>query len=534
MSSSQNRANALNRIDRKWLLLFLAIASFLVFSPCLQNSFVNLDDPDYITENPAIRSLSFENLKKIFSTTTLTSYCPLTILSFALEYHFFGLSSTAIHLDNVLLHVLNGLLVFSLIRYLTRNDTLAFGTALLFTLHPLRVESVAWAVERKDVLHAAFYLGGLICYLRSRQDNDRRKPIITAYVLFVLACLSKPQAISFPLALLTLDYFLTGKLSWQQLWTKVLFFLTAGIFFWITFSSVEPSNDIGHYSILDKCLLSGYSFTMYLLKIIFPTSLSALYPAPQKIGSIFFWPVYLNALLAVTFLAGTWKLLLSNRFWAWGLLFFVTLISLPLAHIWTTGVPLSDRFSYLASIGIAYTLTKAALALYNKFSAANVQRIALCTFAVYILFLGISTFERCGVWKDSLRLWNDVIGQHPNIPVAYNNRGNTYNRLEKLDLALSDYTKAIELDPHYSVAHNNLGVVYYKEGMCKEAITSYNKAIALDPENLEAYNNRAACYAQTGLYAQALEDINYVIRKNPNKMSAYHNRTLIQKRLKTN
>lgn len=537
----------------RWQLALLVLVTLVVFSPCRNHQFTNFDDPPYITENPHIRALTLENIKNIFTKPVIltfslassfenpstspvekpksaTSYVPLTILSFAIERYFFGPSAQVTHINNMLLHVVNVLLVFVFIHRLTRDPLCAVITALLFSIHPLRVESVAWASERKDVLHAAFYLSGLIAYLKFRHNSRNLNFPWLSLLLFILACLAKPQSVTFPFILILLDYLIDQKIILNRLWNKMPFFAIACLFLASAF--VGSNVTVGSHNFLlffDKLLLALYSVTIYLAKIIFPLNLCPLYPAPQKIHGVFPWIIYFNALIAVIFLGWAVYLMRRHHHWAWGFFFFIIISSLPLALIISNGVPLTDHYTYLPSIGIAFVLTKFAVHLYHRNKNNKVRQLLMAVGLIYVLFLSIFTFRQCDVWKDSLNLWNAVINQNSQSSIAYNNRGNTYNRLELLDEALADYNQAILLNNNDALAYNNRGIIYYKKGLCARAIDDFNAALELNPHNTEAYNNRAVCYAQLGDYTNALADINHVIMLDPRKTSAYHNRELIKK-----
>lgn len=189
----------------RWPVLTLIIVTLISFSPVLENTFVNWDDPSYVTNNQQIRDLSLDQLFAWFEPAGMTTYPPLVMISFSLEYWLIELDPRFYHLDNLLLHLLNVLLVFWMIWLLAENKVVAFLTALLFSIHPMHVESVAWITERKDVLFSVFYLGAAVSYLYYCMDF-KYKFYGLSLVLFALSLSSKPQAVTLPILLLLLDY----------------------------------------------------------------------------------------------------------------------------------------------------------------------------------------------------------------------------------------------------------------------------------------------------------------------------------------
>ncbi len=346
-------------------ILILAI-SFASFLPSLNNGFIGGDDFNYVVRNPLIRDLSWPGIKNIFTSIHLGLYKPLTMLTFALEYHFFKLNPRIYHLTNVILHLLNSLLVFWLILLLSRKAWVSFIVALLFGIHPLHVESVAWVSERKDVLYSLFFLSGIIAYIYSLRNKRRVYHYLTLF-LFILTLLVKPMGLTFPFILLLCDYILYIKLDKDNLKRKAVFFVTSGIFlvFTLVFAS-EYSSRQPSFVFFDSIFIANYALLFYLSKIMLPVKLSALYPYPQKNGNLL--PlIFLISPLIVLIL--TRAVILSKRYTRkiiFGSLFFLICVFPVLQLVPTGNAIVADRYAYLSSIGIFYLIAEFIVWLYQN------------------------------------------------------------------------------------------------------------------------------------------------------------------------
>ena len=519
---------------KKFKIIFsiglVLIFTFVAFVPCLKNGFVNWDDDIYVTQNPMIRRLSLKNIRQIFfSLRYSVIYTPLVFISYAVEYHFCGLQPFFFHLTNLILHLLNCFLVFLCFYLLCRETIVAFIVSILFGIHPLHVESVAWITERKDLLYAFFFLWALVCYIYYVQKK-RPRYYFFVLILFVLALLSKPVAVVLPFILLLFDYFITGGINKRNLLEKVpflciaLFFLMLGILTAKAYIRLDP--DI---AFLDKILIANYALVFYLYKIILPFGLSCLYPYPLKVGN--FLPLFflLGPFITIASYVLVRLSLKYTRKIFFGFGFFL-IFTLPAFQLFPTGpVIVSDRYTYLSSIGIFFIIAESILFFYRRRLRKKYvfSGFLLSIFIIILSILSVFTRERCRVWANSSTLWNDAIEKYPDgyIPSAYFNRGIIFSVKRDNKNAVSDFNKALELyykklgihqnyaliydrllssQSGYSAIYDFLGVKYAEINRMLEAEILLKRAIALRSSHVEAYAHLVGVYGQQGKYKEAI------------------------------
>ena len=521
-------------------LVLIAVVTAISFLSSLDNDFTNWDDDEYVTENYVIRNLSWITLKTIFTSFyTDIYYCPLVILSYTLEYALFGLAPFGDHLTYLLLHMGNPLLVFALVLRLSTHLLPALVAALLFGVHPLHVESVAWVTERKDMLSTLFFLGSVLLYLRYQQDRQARFYALSL-VTFVLSLLSKPMGITLPFILFLCDYLCARAWTPRTLVEKVPFVMVSALFSVVTVLSLQSSGNINaaRFSALgDNVLVACWGLAFYLGKTLAPVGLSALYPYPPEI-SLRLPAFFLPPILLLALAAGVWISRRYTRAVVFGsLFFFITLLPL-LRIIPIRGAVTADHFMYIPSIGLFYLAGVAFQRVYTwKTRWEGAKKVFLrAVLSLTILTLSVLTWQRCNVWQDSETLWLNVLEAHPEVPIVHNNLGAAYGRKGLLEEAIVEYEKALALDPKYVLAHNNLGFAYGRKGLLEEAIVEYKKALALDPKSVIARNNLGNVYGMKGLLEEAITEFKKALAVAPDYPLAHNNlgyTYLIQGKLET-
>lgn len=507
----------------------IVAVTLAAFSPAFTADFTNWDDPSLVTENQLIRGLNLSNIRTMFSFATLATYhhyIPLVLLSYAIEYQLAGLNPAVFHLTNVLLHTLNSLLVLWLLYRLIGKFPVAFMAALLFALHPMRVESVAWITERKDVLSTAFFLGALLAYSYYLRRPQHRRPLLLCGFLFVCSLCSKAMAISLPIVLLLLDYHQGRTFNRRLLIEKVPFFLVSVSFGVLAVvSQISPAGTLseqvlspgGSASIFDRLFLAGYGVLFYVGKLLLPTDLSLLYPLPVK--SAGFLP--LHYLLSPVVLIVAFIVLSLVRRQApnlvFGVLFFLITLA-PVSQIVPVGVAtFADRFTYLPFIGLFFVLAHSLNWLYEA-KLREKRGLAIASLLIVIaLILALSylTRERAKIWTDSITLWSSVLEEPSPPPIAYVHRGLAFSKNLRFRDALDDYTRALELDSTFVLAWNNRGNVHARMRNHDLAIADYAKAIEFRPTYADAYLNRGRALLLHGKPRESLADVNKGLELNP-------------------
>lgn len=496
-------------------LAFILLISFIAYSPVLHNGLLGWDDDNYIKNNSLIYSI---NLKEIFSQYVMGNYHPITILTLAIEYHFFGLNETGYHTINLLLHLLNVTLVFYTVFLISDKAGVALVASLLFGIHPIHVESVAWAAELKDLLYAFFFLVSYIFYLNYIKKL-KRKFYFFALLVFLFALFSKAMAVSLPVVLLLTDYFKERKITINTLLEKLPFFLLS-LAFGVVAVFAQKSSDaiqVFDFTLPQRIVFACYGFITYLYKLLLPISLYAFYPYPVKNGNDIPFQFYLYILFFLGLAVTVFYSLRFTRKIVFGFGFFAVTIFLVLQLLPVGMAIMADRYCYLPSIGIFYLAGELFIFLWRK----KLKLAPIVLLSAFTIFFSVKTYAVCGVWKNDLTLWNDAIRQDQTIPIAYYNRANIFRDENKIDEAFNDYDKAIKLKPDFIEAYVNRGAILRKEKKFDEALNDFNKAIELKPDYTEAYVNRGALFQDENKIEEALNDFNKAIKLKPDLALAY-------------
>ena len=556
---------AIPKLDghRKTLLMALAVAAitFALFSPAIRFQFLNYDDDRYVDDNlHVIRGLSLAGLRYAFTTIDMGNWMPLTWLSLQLDATLFGRWSAGFHFTAILLHCGSVAFLFLALQRMTKCFWRSAFVAVLFAVHPLRQESVVWIAERKGALSTFFWMLGLLMYARYAEKRTVARYSLVALCL-ALGLMAKAMLITFPLALLLLDFWPLKRFSGFEfrasslrvLLEKVPLLLICVTISAITFWTQDQAGAIGstHHPIGETLLHVLADYVFYLQKIFWPVALAVPY-APQPVA-------WINAVAAgvVVIAASVFAFMFRRQApwlatgWFWYLLTFTPVIGLiQISHVFV-----ADRYTYVPFVGIALIVAWGIGDAAEKFSAARKPLIVAAT-AVCLLaaIANVATLFR---WSDSLTLFTDSIrkGPHPTAcqnlasalndrgeytaairysdmainlepknPGAYSTRGLSYQGLQNYDLAIADYTTAIELDKSSARAWNNRGNAYTSKHDLDKALADFSRAIELKPDFAEAWNNRAFAWFSKSNYTAAIADCTQAIEINPANSRAYNNR----------
>ncbi len=509
------------------IIIILAIISFACFANALQNNFLTWDDPDYVTENFYVRDLSANGIKAMFSVFVSCHYHPLTLISLALDYAIWGLKPGGYILMNILIHVLNVLLVYGIFFRFTKKTDLSFITALLFAIHPMRVESVVWVAERKDVLFTLFYLSALFFYVTYLKSKLYIKYYFITLFLFVLSLFSKATATSLPLILLLFDYFGNRKDVKKMILEKIPFFALSLLFGFLAIKAQSLAVPNSH-PFIDKIFLISYALGFYIFKFFVPFLQSAVIPFPETVNGFLPLKYYISILIipVIGFLIYWWKAYRKELVFA--LSFFILTLILVLIKFPIGPAYLAERYTYLPYIGFsffigfAYTTYKDRLKLKNNFS--NIFFVILC---IYSTFFIIKTIDRNTVWKTSYTLFTDVVNKNPTYAFALNNQAHALATEGKHHEALNIYTEAIKNKPEFAEAYNNRASSYFALKDYESVIKDLSTSIKLSPDNpkiANMYNNRGLAYYNMMRYNEAITDLTGAINFKDDFLEPYRTR----------
>ncbi len=513
-------------------LLAVLLITAITFWPSLSNDFVNWDDDVNILDNKNLEVFDAAHIKYIFTERVMGGYNPLTIFTFALEKHFFGLDPFVFHLDNLLLHLVCVFFVYRLLLLLKLSTTASVIGALLFAIHPMRVESVAWATERKDVLFGAFYLAAMFTYIRYLQRKERKQLFYTlTLVLFVFSLFSKIQAVALPLSLLAIDYYFRRPLKQKLIMEKLPFFALSlligglGIYF-LTEADTIKDSEVAYYNFFQRLLIGAYSLIVYLVKFVFPYEMSPLYPYPKSLN----WAFYAAPLGAFGFFYLMYRAFQKNwRPLLFGLAFFFVNIVFLLQVLGAGQGFIADRFTYIAYFGLFFLVAYGFDYFTKKYPARQLY-LQLGAAAYLLLFAGM-TFQQCKVWKNGGTLWTHVLKYYQKTSLPFGNLGIYYRENKDFDKAIENFNKAIKMAPGKATPYNSLGKTWFDKGDVHKALANYNKAIELEPDNVEFRVNRGAAYGALQRYELALQDFNEAEKLDPAFKNLYLNRSLVHNHL---
>jgi hypothetical protein len=471
------------------------LLTLVVYLPTLQNGFTNWDDDIYVYANPYIQRPLRDVVRWAFATFYAGNWHPLTWISHAIDYRLWGLNPMGHHLTNNIVHASNAMLVmficFRILDYaaarnaggadsgtvITERDIVIAGVfaGLLFGVHPLHVESVAWISERKDLLCGMFFCLSLLAYLDYAGDKERvdrfggcfRRNYLLSLGFFVCALLSKPMAVTLPVVLLILDWYPLERIRSSHtlasaVGEKIPFIALSAA---SSVMTVIAENTGRHIVSLDVTPLSVRipvafgALLSYLEKMILPMNLNPFYPYPQDVSPLSV--KYLLPVVAVSAITVSAILLRGRRLWpaVWAY-YLITL--LPVLGIVRVGMQaMADRYTYLPSIGPFFVLGLAAAHLCRKGGAPGQRipgrpRLGVIAAVFVLTVFSALTIIQIGVWRNSVTLWDYVIEREPRpVAFAYNNRGVARNGEGVYDLALHDFNMAVAVKPRYPMAYYN-------------------------------------------------------------------------------
>lgn len=484
-------------IRDKMIIGVILMFTLFLFARVIRFEFTNWDDNDYVSDNPLITNLSLKGLIKIFTTPVIGMYNPLTFLVYTLEYALFGLDPKMFHLFNLLFHLAGVAVLYKFIYKLSGRYETAAIVALLFAVHPMHVSVVAWVSQTKTSLMFIFYILSLNAYLNYLKDPAKRKYLFYVAGYFILAALSKPDAVTLSPVLLLIDYYKGRKEGWNMLKEKIPFFAISLVFGLLTFYTHYITKDEifhvkVHYTPFNQLLVTNYSVVFYINKLLVPLQLTGINPYPIADPDL---PLKYYLSLGVLPLVGlfVYKAGKFRKEVIFGLLFFFISISVLIKFVPSGFFKVANRYSYLSYTGLFYIIGQGYVYLmdHKLKKSPDLKVMVKILLVIYVLFISYRVTIRVKTWENNISFYNDVIKKNPNVPVAYKNRGNAKVQLGDLEGAIKDYQTAFNLDTTDAGILNNLGTIKAKSGFIDEGLADINRAMKMDPELSLTYNNRA-------------------------------------------
>lgn len=539
-----NRRELFSCWFRGWIALAVMLATLVVLSPVLRNQFVDWDDPFTLVQNPYYRGLGWTQVQWMFGKQSLIyggHYTPISWLFFGLDYALWGMDPRGYHLTSLLLHAINAALVYFLCRRLVvvaagsvsnslRLDLAAAFAALFFALHPLRVEPLAWASDRIDIICGTFYLLAVLCYLRAVSGSTERNGgwHLLAISSFALSLLTKEAGVTLPFVLVVLDIYPLRRLSaepkrwldrdFRHIWLEKAPFLVlscaAGVIGLYGAAQAHVLQSLEKADFLARVSLSAFGTAFYLWKTVVPFKLLPLYALPVPFNP-FQWESVLGGtvVIALTVVFYRCRRRFPAGFAAWAA-YLLTL--LPAMGFTGKGEQMAaDRYSYLPCIALAIV---AGSALLRSQTAEKLRFRRTLTKTMPLLILvtvGGLSWRQTKVWRDSETLWKYVLSVDPKCAAAHNNLGFRLAENRRFDEAIQHYREALRANPDFHSAHNNLAFALAKQGKLRAAIAHWRALLRIQPDNARALNNLGFFLAQRGELAEAILHYNRALRVDP-------------------
>jgi len=517
-------------IKKNWQATFICLAitalTLLIYAQVCGHAFLKYDDDIYITGNSHIKDgLTLSGVLWAFSTFYESNWIPLTWLSHMVDVQLFGMASSGHHLTNMFLHLVNSLLLFFLFRKMTAAVWRPALLALLFAVHPLHVESVAWAAERKDLLCGLFFLLTLFFYASYAQQRHPGK-FLLALLFFIFGLLSKPMVVTLPCVLILLDIWPLERFKRHDCATryaiaeKIPFFLASAAISVITIIAQTNGGSVvsmAQHSASDRLCNAALSYMTYLGKIFLPVKLSVFYPYPESLP---LWQTFTAIFLLVVISALAFFKRETQPYlavgWAW---FLVTLI--PVIGIVQVGEQaMADRYAYLPIIGIFVAVVWGGEDLRKRYQLS--LPISKAAGLLVIGALALLAGKQTSLWQNQYSLFQHAVAVAENNYVALFHLGNALVSMDKFDEAKECFAKSINIRPT-AKAYTNLAYTFEKTGRADIAADNYLRALELDPNNINAHYNLGLVMVRQWRLEEAVSQFKMTLQLDQSHIKARQN-----------
>ncbi len=547
------------------IVLGLTVVTFGIYAQVIGHQFVNLDDPEYITQNPMVnRGLTLTGLAHAFTSFTAANWHPLTWISHMIDCQLFGLTAGGHLFVNALIHCANAALVFWFLRRATSGPSRTGSiwpsaiVAALFALHPLHVESVAWAAERKDTLATLFGLLSLIAYVRYTESPSRKHYALVAVIL-TLGLMAKPMLVTWPFVMLLLDYWPLNRLGASDL--KKLIVEKIPFFVIVTFSAVITYIAQSHFGAVHtftnlpiwlRLINALMSYAKYIWLTLWPHDLALYYPYPDVFNV---WHLIAAAVVLLAITAFCFSERKRRPYLIVGWLWFIGTLVPVIGIVQVGQQAMADRYHYIPSIGlfVAVVFGLADLGARRQFLSKMMPGVVGATLTV----LAVLTFRQIQLWRDSFTLFEHTlqVAPHGNALIEYN-LGVAFAEIGKYDEATGHYVRALEFEPNYglallamietrrkqgrvaeaidfgrravkalpvSKAHLELGRAFAAEDKTEAAVMEFREAVRLNPADAYARADLGLALARAGKISEGIDTLHEALRLNPSSAGAHNN-----------
>jgi tetratricopeptide (TPR) repeat protein len=504
----------------------LAIVTFTVYEPVCRYEFIGFDDGTYVTRNPHVKyGLTCDSIAWAFGFKTTSYWHPLTWLSHILDCQLYGLRAGLHHLTNLLLHIANGVLLFLALKRMTATLWRSAFVALLFALHPVNVDSVAWVAERKNILSTLFWMLTILSYALYA---ERPGALRYLYVLlfFALGLLAKPMLVTLPFVLILLDLWPLRRLNSQfsllkSLYEKIPLFALSALSIFTSYVQLQHFQRVISTQAVPMTLRienALVSYINYLSNLFWPRNLAIFYPYPKSVPA---WQtIGASAFLVCVTILLIW-ILRNKRYLTVGWLWFVG-TSIPVSGLVQTGLwpAMADRFMYVPFIGLFIIISWGTA---DILAGRRYGKIALSVSALAIL-LALAVCARIQLchWRNSVTVFSRALAVSES-STMHNNLGLALMLQGSADEAINHYRRTLELDPNFAKAYSNLGDAFKLQGNLNEAISNYYLALQADPDFAEAHNNLGNALNSLGKTDEAISHLRRAVELKPDYAKAHNN-----------
>jgi tetratricopeptide (TPR) repeat protein len=528
-----------NKRTRILICLALALVTLGVYWRVHGFDFLNYDDPDYVTQNDAVKNgLSPEGILWAFTHFRAGNWHPLTWISHMLDVQLFGMHAGAHHIVNVLFHAANAILLFLLLEQLTGARWRSAMVAALFALHPLHVESVAWIAERKDVLSTFFGLLSLIAYSNcvsppSTLHPRRRLWGAAAIACFALSLLAKPMLVTLPFVLLLLDFWPVRRVEnngWRTFfspqffklaWEKKWWFALAAASCVVTFFAQKAGGAVvstTQYPVLMRIGNPLHSYFLYIMKACWPVRLAVFYPLDYRPS---FAPWLLSAVFLVIVSVAAVKTAKRWPFFLMGWLWFLGTLVPAVGFVQVGKQALADRYTYVPLTGL-FIVSVWGISDFLRPRKAG-QFIAATVAVVLLGACAVMTFTQLQYWRNSIFLFTRDLAVTRDNDLAHNNLGTELAKIGRKDEAMFHYVECVRIDPNNPHYRINLGTALLRDGRRAAALEQYQSALRADPQFAEAYSNIGALFLAERRLPEALTNMITAVQMDPKNGELHSN-----------